>query len=34
VGELIAVAATTTVGREGEERTITAIDRSNPDKPV
>ena len=34
MGELIAVAATTTIGREGEQRTITAIDRSNPDKPV
>ena len=34
VGELIAVASTTTIGREGEQRTITAIDRSDPDKPI
>ena len=34
MGELVAVASTTTNGREGEQRTITAIDRSNVNKPI
>jgi len=33
-GEEIAIAATSYNGREGEKRTIKAIDNSNPDKPV
>jgi len=33
-GEEVAIAATSFNGREGEKRSIKAIDRSNPDKPV
>lgn len=34
VGEEIAIAATGYDGREGESRTIEAIDNTNPDKPI
>jgi len=34
VGEEIAIASTNFEGRDSERRTITAIDRTNPDKPV
>jgi len=34
VGEEIAIAPTTFEGRDAEKKTIVAIDRTNPDKPV
>jgi hypothetical protein len=34
VGEEVAIAPTSYEPREGEKRTISAIDRSNPDKPI
>lgn len=34
VGELVGVASTSYEGREAEKRTITSIDRADPEKPV
>ena len=34
MGELIAIAATSTIGREGEQRRITAIETNSAGKPV
>jgi hypothetical protein len=34
VGDEISIAATSYVGREGERRTITEIDKTDPTKPI